>query len=425
MLGPCYQINPGIANSDCINLLDMIPDDGNIITNLMALLKPFFDGSAQDQKKTGGDAHWGRAGHELGAFITLQVLYGDDDSKKNLGGVLEYVSDPVACLRDMVNNPRHPECARAARIPLASGERYLSSVMSTITTALSLFRDASIKRITRYSSFHVEELVTGDRPVTIYLTAPSLKLPHMLPLYVGIEEVMKLHLMDNVPCTMSGNPRKRPVIIADDEAQNTKRPSLDSLNVARKFDIRFFFGYQSNAAMMSLYGDKLGLIRTKVSFRPETGDADVENVSKLSGEYKKKIYSHSHDDSSGSRGNRRSRSTTVRIEDTPRLTKLELAEWPEFGNALLTRFGSRPAILSTFDSEKDPEFSKLIRPPLPMDTTTIRKSPWTGVKRAIVRPHGQAVPSQPAPLSIQHNEEGEDMMTAADGEQEDDIRVSF
>lgn len=374
--GPVYRLYPGDKNSHSYNPFVDLPRNDRIISNLSAIYEPLFEGSANDQKQTGGNPFFKNEGKGILPFITIQVLYGEDASKKNIGGVLEYINDGESCFVDMARNPKLPKCASIGRQYMAMNEATRTSIMSNIYQALSLWRDEAICKMTETSSFRIADLATSEKPISIYLCAPATDIKRILPFYVVIEEMLKIHLMKDSFKTLNGEEKIRNVCISDDEAQNTRRPSLDALEISRKFGIRFFLGYQSLYAMGQIYGDdKLGLLRTKLSLKPPPHPKDiyVNGLIALSGTYKKKVVSNSSNSSSKGGG---SSGKSWSIKELPRMSKLDFENWEPFGNGLLTHMGGRPAIIETFDAEQDKEFKKLIMPEAYINVSWPVKSHW-------------------------------------------------
>jgi type IV secretory pathway TraG/TraD family ATPase VirD4 len=379
-IGDVYRINPDVEESDCMNLLDMIPTDIELVSSLRALYAPFFDGSTDIAKKSGGDSHWPNAGHKLLVFGTIHVLLGEDPQIKNIPSILSLMSDIVQFLEHMVRYARDPMCRDVAVSFLGSGRQYCGNVMSNVDQAMSVFHDPAVARITSYSSFHIEDLATSKKPITVYLTAPTVKVRGLMPYYVGIEQAMKLHLMKHEDRSLMGKKKLRPVMVLDDEAQSTNRPDIKILLVSRKYGVQYVFGAQSYNGMKKMYGDDLGLFKTKLLFRSPDGDDDLKAMSAISGFYRKKEVRYSSDSSSG--GGRKSQSWEWK--DAPRLTEREVGEWGPFGIALLSIFGVKPAVIRTFDAEHDKQFKSLFKEPYQSTIAKITRSPWHSYSRPII-----------------------------------------
>ncbi|CAN0495955.1 unnamed protein product, partial [Scytosiphon promiscuus] len=61
-------------------------------------------------------------------------------------------------------------------------ENELSGVLSTALRFLSLYRDPVIAEVTSRSDFRIEDLVSGDRPLSLYLVVPPSDLSRTKPL---------------------------------------------------------------------------------------------------------------------------------------------------------------------------------------------------------------------------------------------------
>lgn len=377
-IGDVYRINPDVEDSDCLNLLDMIPNDIELVSSLRALYSPFFDGSTDTVKKTGGDPHWPNAGLKLLVFGTMHVLLGEEPQHKNIPAILSLMSDIIPFLEDMARYARDPVCRDVAVSFLGSGAQYCGNVMSNVDQHMAVFHDPAVARIASYSSFHIEDLATSRKPITVYLTAPTVKVKGLMPYYVGIEQAMKLHLMKHVDHSLSGKKKLRPVMVLDDEAQSTNRPDIKILLVSRKYGVQYVFGAQSYSGMKKMYGDDLGLFKTKLLFRSPDGDDDLQALSAISGFYKKKEVRFSSDGKGKA-------SRSWEWKDTPRLSKLEVGEWGPFGIALLSVFGAKPAVISTFDAENDKQFKNLFVEPHHSSVARIIRSHWHSYSRPIIR----------------------------------------
>ncbi|MCA8891047.1 MAG: type IV secretory system conjugative DNA transfer family protein, partial [Hyphomonas sp.] len=76
----------------------------------------------------------------------------------------------------------HPVVAETARELMNQSENELSGVLSTALRFLSLYRDPVIAEVTSRSDFRIEDLVSGDRPLSLYLVVPPSDLSRTKPL---------------------------------------------------------------------------------------------------------------------------------------------------------------------------------------------------------------------------------------------------
>ena len=79
-----------------------------------------------------------------------------------------------------------------------TGDRELSSVWTTAIRPLVLYNDPLIARSTDTSTFALEDLQYGTRPLSLYLVAPSPRALHRLhPLYRVVLDVAMARLMEH------------------------------------------------------------------------------------------------------------------------------------------------------------------------------------------------------------------------------------
>ncbi|APX90864.1 conjugal transfer protein TraG [Brevirhabdus pacifica] len=133
--------------------------------------------------------HWEKTSHSLLVGAILHVLYAEKD--KTLAGVAAFLSDPrrpiAATLTAMMRTAHlgdrpHPVVAQAARELLNKSENERSGVLSTAMSFLSLYRDPVIATVTRRCDWRIDDLVSDDRPLTLYLVVPPSDISRTKPL---------------------------------------------------------------------------------------------------------------------------------------------------------------------------------------------------------------------------------------------------
>jgi type IV secretion system protein VirD4 len=134
--------------------------------------------------------HWEKTSHALLVGAILHVLYAEKD--KTLAGVAAFLSDPKRrieqTLKAMMTTPHldeggvHPVIASAARELLNKSENERSGVLSTAMSFLGLYRDPVVAHVTRASEWRIADLVSGARPVTLYLVVPPSDISRTKPL---------------------------------------------------------------------------------------------------------------------------------------------------------------------------------------------------------------------------------------------------
>jgi len=134
--------------------------------------------------------HWEKTSHSLLVGVILHVLYAEPD--KTLAGVANFLSDPKrpmeATLRAMMSTPHlgeagvHPVIASSARELLNKSDNERSGVLSTAMSFLGLYRDPVVARVTVRCDWRIADLVSGKRPVSLYLVVPPSDIARTKPL---------------------------------------------------------------------------------------------------------------------------------------------------------------------------------------------------------------------------------------------------
>ncbi len=142
--------------------------------------------------------HWEKTAHSLLVGAILHVLYAE--KHKTLAHVGSFLSDPERSFEDTlwammrtnhlgdhcdakVHPPKvHPVVAQAARELLNKSENERSGVLSTAMSFLSLYRDPTIAKVTSDCDWRIADLVSGDKPVSLYLVVPPSDISRTKPL---------------------------------------------------------------------------------------------------------------------------------------------------------------------------------------------------------------------------------------------------
>ena len=135
-------------------------------------------------------SHWDKTAHSLLVGAILHILYAEPD--KTLAGLVNFLSDPrrpiLTALRAMLTTPHlgegkpHPVVASAARQLLNKSENERSGVISTALSCLELYRDPVIAAVTSRCDWRIADLMSGERPVSLYLVVPPSDISRTKPL---------------------------------------------------------------------------------------------------------------------------------------------------------------------------------------------------------------------------------------------------
>ncbi|PRD43073.1 conjugal transfer protein TraG [Phyllobacterium phragmitis] len=154
--------------------------------------------------------HWEKTSHALLVGAILHVLYAEKD--KTLAGVAAFLSDPrrpiEATLAAMMTTPHlgekgpHPVVASAARELLNKSDNERSGVLSTAMSFLGLYRDPVVAAVTSRCDWRIANIVSADKPTTLYLVVPPSDISRTKPLVrlvlnqIGRRLTEELHAKD-------------------------------------------------------------------------------------------------------------------------------------------------------------------------------------------------------------------------------------
>ena len=134
--------------------------------------------------------HWEKTSHSLLVGAILHVLYAEAD--KTLAGVANFLSDPKrpieTTLKAMMTTKHlgaagpHLVVASTARELLNKSENERSGVLSTAMSFLGLYRDPVVAQVTRRCDWRIDDLVSAEKPSTLYLVVPPSDISRTKPL---------------------------------------------------------------------------------------------------------------------------------------------------------------------------------------------------------------------------------------------------
>jgi len=151
--------------------------------------------------------------------------------------------------------------------------RRLDSIWATLTSKLQYFLSPTVVKSLAVSDFHVSDLMTGERPVTIYLQWPERFLKAISPLI----RLIVGSLIDELVLTYDEREGKgcQPVLMLMDEATRTAIPSLaDHATTVVGRGISLWVAIQSLKALEAVYGEENAQVlrdnmETQLYYRPD------------------------------------------------------------------------------------------------------------------------------------------------------------
>ena len=198
--------------------------------------------------------HWEKTAHSLLVGAILHILYAERD--KTLARVASFLSDPNRSfektlrvmmktnhLGDRTTAKVHPVVAQAARELLNKSENERSGVLSTAMSFLGLYRDPTVAEVTSKCDWRIADLMTADKPVSLYLVIPPSDISRTKPLVRLILNQIGRRLTEEL------------VVSGDKTAKRQLLLMLDEFPALGRLDF-----FESSLAFMAGYGLRAFLI---------------------------------------------------------------------------------------------------------------------------------------------------------------------
>ena len=338
--------------------------------------------------------HWAKTSQALLTGAILHCCYvqrRDTGQSATLADVDQLLANPEldiqAALELMLeyqhlDDQPHPVVARTARNMLNLSEKELSSVISSALSFLSLYRDPVVAANTSYSDFHVEDLMHGENPVSLYLVVRPADADRLRPLVrlVLTQIVRRLTETMRFKDGRSVADYQHRLLLLIDEFASLKRLTVieEALAFMAGYGIKAYLIVQDLQQIYSAYGREEGLIgncHIRVAYAPNKIET-AELLSRMAGQttvVRKQITI------SGLRpggGNRGQRSESMQEVQRPLITADEVMRLPaarkdtqgqvlEPGHLLVFVAGQAPIYGRQILYFRDPVFQQRARIPAP------------------------------------------------------------
>ena len=260
---------------------------------------------ACDPKGKGLDDYFDKAGYEFLTAVAMHVRYtspqgslaacanflGDpswDSDKQMYAEMMQATHDPEGKMGwvDTFGKPTktHPMIANAAKTMLNKEDKDRSGVLSTAKSLLSLYLDPIVANNTSSSDFLMRDLMTGERPVSLYYVVKDPDAERLTPL---TRLFYAIFIRRNAADMEFENGRSKanythPMLMLIDEAASLQKlPILqEALGYVAGYGIRMFFLVQDIVQIEELYGDKQSFdsgAESRVAYAPNK----IETAEKL------------------------------------------------------------------------------------------------------------------------------------------------
>ncbi len=222
-----------------------------------------------DPEGKGFKDHWDKTAYALITGLILHECYRAiaRGEVASLPDVAYSLSDPSrtadALYQEMVNNrhlngQRHSVVGAAGRDQLNREPKERTSVHSTATTYLELFRDPLIAGNTRTSDFRVADLMNHDKPVSLYILVPGSDKVRLRPL-VRLMLTMIMRGLTGVDIRYDEGkpiiPHKHRLLLMLDEFPSLGRMTVieDALAKCAGFGIKAYLVMQDREQLLAAY----------------------------------------------------------------------------------------------------------------------------------------------------------------------------
>jgi len=264
----CLYFNPTDARSARYNPLLEVRRGVHEVRDVQNIADILVDPEGALEKRN----HWEKTSHALLVGAILHILYAEEE--KTLARVATFLSDPsrsfVSTLAAMMRTNHlgtdktpcvHPVVASAARELLNKSENERSGVLSTAMSFLGLYRDPTVAAVTSGCDWRICDLVSAERPCSLYLVIPPSDISRTKPLVRLILNQIGRRLTEKLDDRAS-TVRRHELLLMLDEFPALGR--LDFFETALAFmagyGIRAFLIAQSLNQISKAYGENNAIL---------------------------------------------------------------------------------------------------------------------------------------------------------------------
>ena len=362
--GPVFRFAPTETGAHRYNPLTQIRRGDAEVRDAQILADMLVDPEGALRERS----HWQLRAFELLVAVMLWTLYAE--RQKTLARVAELLADPqrpVSNLleemlgRSIKNGLPHPVVAAGARQLLDMAEAERSGVVSTALGYLVLYRDPVLARATEVSDFSIEDIITGARPVSLYLVIPPEEISRLKALLrLVLNQILKR--LTEVAARQNGAGR-RVLLMLDEFPQLGKLDFFEhALAYIRGYRIKACLVAQSLNQISQAYGEHSSILdnaHVRVAFACN----DERTAKRISDMLGVTTESRSQMNYAGSRMAPWLGHTMVSRQEVPRslLTPGEVMQLPATDSLILTG-GSPPIRARKVRYFDNPAFASRVRP---------------------------------------------------------------
>lgn len=350
-------------------------------------------------EKSGAEHFWNSSAKIVITGLILHVLYAEPLQNKTLAIVRERLRDLDRTANEMRRtqhrlSPRtgapevHPEVLHAATSYLAGEERLRSGVKATAESFFGVFADPMVQEKTASSDFRLGDLMSAEKPVTLFLQPPPSDAQRLMPLMRLLINQAARSLMEDQICDGDGRSKKHRLLMLLDEFPQLGR--LDyferMMGAMAGYGLKAYLVCQSLNHITKTYSrenvivDNCGIVTSFAAADPET----ATRIAEMAGEVWEIRPSVSEQRPRSVLGPGKGQ-ITYREERRPLLLAADVRKLPR-DEQLIFVSGLKPlrAKKIRFDAER--LFAKRLRPPAALSPPISRTHDWADVAPIIRAP---------------------------------------
>lgn len=413
--GPVYRFAPTTSETHRYNPLTQIRRGEAEVRDAQVLADMLVDPEGALRERS----HWQLRAFELLVAVILWTLHTEE--RKSLARLAELLADPdrpiLDLLEEMLRRPikdgaPHPVVAAGARQLLDMADAERSGVVSTALGYLSLYRDPVLARATEASDFAIEDLIAGDKPVSLYLVIPPEEISRLKALLrLVINQILK-RLTEIASQKQTGPNQttgRRVLLMLDEFPQLGKLDFFEhALAYIRGYRIKACLVAQSLNQIVQAYGEHSSIL-DNAHIRVAFACNDERTAKRISDMLGVTTETRAQMNYAGSRMAPWLGHTMVSRQEVPRplLTPGEVMQLPPDEALILT--GSAPPIRAKkVRYFAEPVFKERIRPPFasPRRGGDGIATSWSGFIAPHLPPSATASPRPVAPRSQKNRAAG-------------------
>lgn len=237
-----------------------------------------------------------RYAEEKGSLEGIAQFLGDpmwDSDKQMYQHMMEAVHDPEEKMGwlDTMGKPTktNPVVANTAKTMLNKEDKDRSGVLSTAKSLMSLYLDPIVAKNTSHSDFLVRDMMTGEKPISLYYITGPADMERLVPLtrlFYALFIRRNAAEMEFAEGRTAQTYTFPMLMIIDEMASLKKLPILqEALGYVAGYGIRLFLLSQDITQIEELYGDKQSIdsgAATRIVYAPNKIET-AEKLARMSG----------------------------------------------------------------------------------------------------------------------------------------------